>query len=379
MEMLGFKEDMVTQDFLYKKKNEILADPKLSDIEKTSLLWYQNLMTNIARSEFPVVSDLAGSAVGYSSDIGDAYIRRIGGQYTFDAAKRLSDPNIKTGREYLVANGIPEEAYPYFMQSLADRAKSIAGAYAKNTAPGTGNNQVEGFYAWKFDPRKWNNTDSLIENLKDMRLKNPKLFNDTMAYIGQAGLAFDRKRMEGTGEDFGNLDIAKVSKKGKITPLDELGKITFTEIFKTMDDSTAQDDHAITDVFGDKPLQTSFTNTMKNSMGKFAEDVSVLGVEGAKKKLDQVEKLTKVIMTSTPRTNQYIDALALANFELKSGIQKMAKFFTLDEMKTRFPYIMDTMFEALSLRGEDVPRDVPPVESKVAGKGGGKGLSLKLA
>ena len=183
MEMLGFKEDMVTQDFLYKKKNEILADPKLSDIEKTSLLWYQNLMTNIARSEFPVVSDLAGSAVGYSSDIGEAYIRRIGGQYTFDAAKRLSDPNIKTGREYLVANGIPEEAYPYFMQSLADRAKSIAGAYAKNTAPGTGNNQVEGFYAWKFDPRKWNNTDSLIENLKDMRLKNPKLFNDTMAYI----------------------------------------------------------------------------------------------------------------------------------------------------------------------------------------------------
>ena len=360
----GFKPDQAVNQYLYGKLDEIqLEEEQPNPTLRTVALWLKNTWNAIARSEFPIVSDVAAKLswqeVGVDWKWGIE--NRLKAQYTFDATDRLlSNPDL-TLNGYLELNWINPQWAPMINQALNSRIKTIIGTDPKMTknnelSPWSGNQQVEWLINQAFDPELWAKWDkSVVQNWIAMKDINEKLFNDTMAYIGKVAMDEDMRKENGV-----TLDLNKLQKNidGSLQPLDTEANLAFDKAVKTISDSTSQDDAVIADKTGKSPLTTSFTNSYRDAIGNFWKYIQTEWIDGAKKRLDQVEKMTQVVLATAPFTNNFIDALSLANFDMKSWLMDMAKIgLKAEEIKARYPSLYDTLIQALDLRGEYVPKD----------------------
>lgn len=128
MKAAGFNQDRVVLDYMYGKLNEAELG-NMNPVQKSLALWGKNLLSSWDRSEFPVVSQVAGYLSGNDYDPRDSITKRIDAQYTFDATKNLK--NAKSLKDYLVLNGIPAGYEPLVRQMIVARLDTITGKYDK--------------------------------------------------------------------------------------------------------------------------------------------------------------------------------------------------------------------------------------------------------
>jgi len=367
----GFNQDQAVLNYMYSE----LDDAQLwamNPIQKTLALWGKNLVKGIERSEFPLVSDAASYINGWSIDPRDSVMKRIDAQYAFDAAKNIN--RSKSFNDYLMANNIDTAYAPLIWQMIQWRANTIFGSYDKkwDVTKATWSNQVEQTMGWRYDPRKITST-YFPEMMEEVRQKNPKYFNDIVSAIGKVARYEDERQIQGWLAP--DLSTLKVSKQGKLSANDTVASDISDKFKNFFWDHSAQDANSIYNVYHDRPLQTSITNTIKWAMEDFAKNISKEGTQKAFEKLDMVEAMTKLINQNSQYTNQYIDAINLANVELRWGL---AKLFTLggakaySEFVKRYPNLIDSLKEWLSLRWEDVKnwKDETPAqrEYRLTGK-----------
>ncbi len=365
MNMLGFKQDQAVLDHLYGMKSDLEMQSDIPDpIKRAAVIWLKSQGQRIAQSNFPVISDIASQLSGTEKSIDwNGWVNnRLKSQYAYEATDRLMNGEAKTLTEFLTLNWIDPQWKQFINQAINNRVETIAGKLPKankttgELSEGTGNEQVEWTINNFLDPRIWARDDRwVLDNWKDMQTKNPKLFNDTMAFIWWLALAEDERKAKGLDID---LDyIKKIGKDWKLEPNDPLALQIFDKDVKTISDSTAQDDKAIADILGTPALKTSFTEAVADTLGKYGDYIKSEGKEWALSRLDKLENLTKVIMENSQFTNGYINALSLMNFDTKSALRSLAKLWvTADVIQNRFPALYDSLINALSLRGEDTDK-----------------------
>lgn len=64
-----------------------------------------------------------------------------------------------------------------------------------------------------------------------------------------------------------------MDKKGKLSANDTIGKEIMGKISEFFTDHSAQDANAIYNVYNDRPLQTSITNSIKEAMRNFTANI----------------------------------------------------------------------------------------------------------
>lgn len=202
------------------------------------------------------------------------------------------------------------------------------------------NNEVEETFRFSYDPRRLEEDWYFQTIINDMRLKNPRAYNDTVSFLSE--IAWVTK-----GFDYSQL---KQNKNWAWQFADKQADAYFKDLLAKYNESSDVQNQAIADYWDEKSLTTSAVNQAFKVLNEI--DVEKLTQPELQEKFKMVNDYLSFIEKNANYTGNHTDAAALQSFETAKKLVSSAK---LGKFFTKFPMVDLFVKRALSIRWEDVP------------------------
>lgn len=204
------------------------------------------------------------------------------------------------------------------------------------------NNNVEETFRFDYDPRRLTEDGYFQTVINDMRLKNPRAYNDTVSFLSE--IAWVAKTF-----DYSQL---KQSKSGTWEFADKQADAYFKDLLAKYNESSDVQNQAIADYWNEKSLTTSAVNQAFKVLNDI--DVQKLTQQELQDKVQLVNDYLSFIEKNANYTGNHTDAASLQSFETAKKLVESAK---LGKFISKMPMLELFVKRALSLRWEDVPEE----------------------